>query len=175
MGLEAILRAVARNRAVWWDRIMSLVAERARLDQLDDELRLARRPTLELFSKVFAAVCARFAAPRGMCGAARIERLIATEAWTDAALAFIELETPAWRVRRLVCEDGEWLCSLSRQPNLPLVLDDTVEAGHELLPLAILRAFVEARCKHAVSPRAISAVPQVQMASEPLICCDSFS
>jgi hypothetical protein len=64
--------------------------------------------------------------------AARIDQLIDAGAWNDAALALIELELPAWKLRRLVYEDGEWLCSLSRQPNLPLALDDTADARHEV-------------------------------------------
>jgi len=145
------------------------------LDRLDEELRLACRPAAELFSKLVSARRhpARFGAtdPAG-----RIERFIAAEAWTDAAIALVELEIPSWKVRRLVREDGEWLCSLSRQPNLPMTLDDTVEASHELLAFAILRAFVEARRRSSVAPRAVlSAVPHVQPASEPSICCENFS
>ena len=56
--------------------------------------------------------------------AARIDQLIEARAWNDAALALVELELPAWKLRRLVYEDGEWHCSLSRQPNLPVALED---------------------------------------------------
>ena len=59
-------------------------------------------------------------------------------AWNDAALALVELELPAWKLRRLVHENGKWHCSLSRHPNLPVALDDTATASHEVLPLAIL-------------------------------------
>jgi hypothetical protein len=65
--------------------------------------------------------------------------------WADAATALVELELPARKFRRAVYEGGERLCSLSRQPNLSLELDDTVDARHEKLALAILRAFVETR------------------------------
>jgi hypothetical protein len=41
--------------------------------------------------------------------------------------------------------DREWLCSLSNQPQLPLGLDNVAEASHEVLPLAILLAFLQAR------------------------------
>jgi len=40
--------------------------------------------------------------------AARIDQLIEARAWNDAALALVELELPAWKLRRLVYEDGEW-------------------------------------------------------------------
>ena len=60
--------------------------------------------------------------------ASRIGRLIEAGAWSDAALTLLELELPAWKLRRLVYEDGEWFCSLSKQPNLPVAIDDTREA-----------------------------------------------
>lgn len=155
---------------------MAMVAERASLpDRLDEELRLARAPMSDLLSDVVEATCRRLPVLKKSGLVTRFERLVEAGAWTDAALALVELEIPDWKVRRLVCEGGEWLCSLSRQPNLPMALDDTVEVSHETLPLAILRAFVEARRRSAVAPRAIFAVPQVQPASEPWICCDNFS
>jgi len=82
--------------------------------------------------------------------AARVERImqLATAgAWTDAALALLELEQPEWKLRRLVQEDGEWFCSLSRRPDLPIELDDVAEAHNELLTLAILDALQGAREK----------------------------
>jgi hypothetical protein len=102
--------------------------------------------------------------------------LIEAGAWTDATIALIELELPAWKLRRLVYEDGEWLCSLSRQPNLPVALDDTADASHEVLPLAILSAFVEARRRaNAMRETSLRIVPQVRRTSGYAICCDNFS
>jgi hypothetical protein len=75
----------------------------------------------------------------------RIERLIASEAWTDAALALVERELPQWQVRRLAYDGGEWFCSLSRQRELPEWLDQPVEAHHADLARAILAALAEAR------------------------------
>ena len=57
---------------------------------------------------------------------------------------------PGWKLRRLICENGEWFCSLSRQPNLPAALDDTADASHDVLPLAILLAFGGARRMAAI-------------------------
>jgi len=143
-------------------------------DRLEEELQLACRPTPELFANLAAAACVRLA-PKGTASAARIERLIAAGAWTDAALALVELEIPTWKIRRLVHEDGEWLCSLSRQPNLPVALDDLVEARHEKLPLAILAAFVEARRIRGAAPAASPTVPQVAVRPEQIVCCDNFA
>ena len=102
--------------------------------------------------------------------------MIEAGAWTDAALALIDIELPAWRLRRLVHEDGEWLCSLSRQPNLPAELDDSADARHEVLPLAILSALVEARRKTgAVRVTSTPTVGRVRPTSGYAVCCDSFA
>jgi hypothetical protein len=93
-----------------------------RFDRLTEQLRLS--PVLKpdhLISNVIVHACARIPAEK----AARIDQLIEAGAWSDAALALVELELPAWKLRRLVYEDGQWLCSLSKQPNLPAALDDT--------------------------------------------------
>ena len=143
------------------------------LDRLDDALRLAPALAPELFLNVVERACLRLPSLRSTGKAARIDRLIASGAWIDAALALIELELPKLEDLRVVYENCEWLCSLSRQPDVPMVIDDPVEASHEIFPLAILRAFIEARRGVAV-PRAISAVPEVRPATERLICCDNF-
>jgi hypothetical protein len=145
------------------------------LDRLDEELRLAQAPMPELFRKVIADACTRIPVLSKAGKAARIDRLIAAGAWTDAAFALIALEIPAWKVRRLVCENGEWFCSLSRQPNLPAALDDTADANHELMPVAILLAFLQARRTAATNLQALSAVPHVRPALDAIICCDNFA
>ena len=102
--------------------------------------------------------------------------MIEAGAWRNAALALIELELPAWKLGSLVYENGEWLCSLSRQPNLPEALDDTADASHEVLPLAILSAFVEARRRtSAMRETNLQTVPQVRRTSGHAICCDNFT
>ena len=151
------------------------VAHTFELDELDDALRQASALVPQLFQKVVASACLRYQSLRSSGKAARIDRFIASGAWTDAALTLIELELPNWKIRRVVFENGEWLCSLSRQPNLPVELDDPAEASHQMLPLAILHAFVAARRVSAVRPKAISAVPQVRPATEQLLSCDNFA
>jgi hypothetical protein len=101
--------------------------------------------------------------------ASRVDHLV--KAWTE--VAWIELELPGWKLRRLAYKDGEWRCSLSRHPNLPLALDDSVDASHEILPLTILRALAEARLS-AGACDATSPVPQIRPAREFSICCDNF-
>ena len=120
--------------------------------------------------------CRRFPSTEGSAKAARIERLIQSQAWTDAALALIDLELPQWQVRRLAYDDGEWYCALSRQRELPDWLDQSIEARHADLALAILSAFVEAQRVSAPSSR--TSVPPVarraDAAYEP-ICSDNFA
>jgi hypothetical protein len=144
------------------------------LEQLDEALRLAPALSLRLFREIMER-CTRLASLQRSRTPARLDRLIEAGAWTDAAFALIDLELPNWTVRRIVRENGEWLCSLSRQPNVPMAFDETADGSHQLLTLAIARGFVEARRRSAVSPQAVSAVPQVRPVPEQLICCDNFA
>jgi hypothetical protein len=147
-----------------------------RLGRLAIELRSAQAVTPALFSHVIAEACTRLPVLSRAAKAGRMDQLINAGAWTEAALAAIELELPAWKLRRLVLEDGEWICCLSRQPNLPVELDDTAEGCHEIMALAILSALVEARCcsaaEQAPGPRS---VPQVRPETGCGVCCDNFA
>ncbi|HTF80027.1 MAG TPA: hypothetical protein VK620_37925, partial [Bradyrhizobium sp.] len=102
---------------------------------------------------------------------ARIERLIRSGAWTDAALALIDLQLPQRQVRRIAYDDGEWYCALS----LPDWLDRSIETRHTDLALAILSAFVDAQ--RATAPSSRTSVPTVSRDANPLyepVCCDNF-
>jgi hypothetical protein len=144
------------------------------LDRLDEELQAAPEAARGVFAKIIGSACSRIPVLSKSGKTARIERLIESGAWTDAAMALVESEMPGWKVRRLVYENGEWFCSLSRQPNMPVDLDDSADAAHQVLPLAILRAFVEARRRSKVATDAASAIPQLQPAADGVICCDNF-
>lgn len=147
-----------------------------RLDRLTERLHLAAAVTPDLVSDVIADACIRVQALRRAEKTARVDRLIEAGAWSDAALALIEMELPAWKLRRLVYEDGEWFCSFSKQLHLPVALDDTADATHEVLPLAILGAFIEARRVTNVARETNSpTVPQVRLASANAMCCDNFA
>ena len=147
-----------------------------RLDRLMDRLRLAPALTSDLWSQVIAAVCVRLPVLSKAGKAIRLDQMIDAGAWTDAALALIELELPAWKLRRLVYDDGEWFCSLSKQRHLPANLDDTADAHHEVLPLAILSAFVEARRRTTMAhATGLQTVPQVRPTFGYTVCCDNFS
>jgi hypothetical protein len=144
------------------------------LGRLEARLRRAQAPTAELISDVIAEACVCFAA-RGGAAKLRIHRLIESGAWTDAALALLELELPQWKLRRIVYEDREWHCALSRHPQLPLELDEVAEASHEILPLALLVALLQASRDVAASAARVTAVPQVYPTPGYAICCDNFA
>ena len=143
---------------------------------LSDRLRDAPAVTSELLSDVISEACWRFPPVHRTERAARIERFIKSDAWTDAAFALIELELPQWRVRRIVYDDGEWHCALSRQRELPDWLDQSIEARHADLPLAILRVFIDAQ--RVSTPSIRTSVPTVprgaNLPCEP-VCCDNFA
>jgi hypothetical protein len=146
------------------------------LDGLVNQLGNATALTPDLIRHVIADSCTRLPALKNAGKATNIDRLVEVGAWCDAALTLIEIELPAWSVRRLVHENGEWFCSLTRQPNLPVALDDTVDANHQALPLAILGAFLEARRKMSATRETRSpTVPQVRPTSGYPICCDNFA
>ena len=102
--------------------------------------------------------------------------MIGSGAWTDAALALIELELPQWQVRRIAYDEGEWYCALSRERELPEWLDQSIEARHADLPLALLGAFVDAQRIAAPSSRtSVPAVPHQASTSYEPVCCDNFA
>lgn len=108
--------------------------------------------------------------------AQRIRELIGAKAWTDAALAMVELARSR-AVRRLSREDGEWHCTIGSQWPLPDWLDDAVEFGHAALPLAILGALVEALARNPAENAPIASVPQSPsdlVDSIPTVSCDNY-
>lgn len=144
--------------------------------RLLEKLQRAQTLTHDLMSEIIAAACPRLALlPSSGKAAARIAQLFACSAWAEVGLALIEIELPGWSLRRLAYDDGEWHCSLSRQPNLPVEIDDTADSHHEALPLAILSAFLEAQDSRFARKTASAAVPQVRSAPAHTVCCDNFA
>jgi hypothetical protein len=139
------------------------------LDRLDAAVRCAPQPTDGLVWKIIAGVCTRIPALRRAGKAGEIDRLAQSGAWADAALALIELELPAWTLRRLIRENGEWHCSLSRHPYVPIALDDTADASHEVMSLAILLAFLQALRLNTLTAQAVPAIPLADAASAGLM------
>ena len=146
------------------------------LNRLVDELRVTPVFTPYLVSRVVTDVCTRVPGMAGAGRAARLDRLLRAEAWIDAGLFLIELELPWWHPRRLIYDDGEWLCSLSRQPDVPFEFDDTADGQHEVLAVAILLSLLEAKRRLVATERVgASSVPQVApSAAAHTFCCDNF-
>jgi hypothetical protein len=154
----------------------------ADLREFGCEIRRTQAPSPELMTRFVERTRTRSAISGHVAKIARIQQLIELQAWTETAMALVELELPQWKLRRLICEEGLWLCSLTRQSNFPEWLADQVESRHEALPLAILGALIAARqCGEPAPPRRAGSVPQcrarVGAAEAPgeIACCDNFA
>ena len=155
---------------------MSLLSERQIPADFGDQLRNAGYVTAKFLADIVHATGRRLPSANPNAKAARVERLILAQAWTDAALALIDLELPQWQVRRLVYDEGEWHCALSRQRELPDWLDQSIETRHGDLALAILTAFVEAQRASAPSSRtSVPAVPRHANSLYEPVCSDNFA
>jgi hypothetical protein len=144
--------------------------------ELNDRLRDAPAATAGLISEIISETCRRFPSMGQSETTARIERLIGSSAWTEAALALIGLELPQWQVRRIAYDEGEWHCALSRQRELPEWLDQSIETHHADLALAILSAFVEAQRIAAPSSRtSVPVVPREASALYDPLLTDNFA
>ena len=143
---------------------------------LGDRLRNAHAMTRPLMGDIIDHAC-RHLPPLGQSErTARLTRLIEAEAWTDAALALMELELPRWQVRRIAYDEGEWHCALSRERELPDWLDSAVEGCHGDLAIALVSAFVEVQALAAEASR--PSVPTVRPAPDPFyepVGCENFS
>jgi hypothetical protein len=154
---------------------MPLLSEHQTPADLGDQLRNAGYVTSEFLSDIIRATSRRLPS-KPNARTARVEHLIQSQAWTDAALALIDLELPQWQVRRLAYDDGEWYCALSRQRELPDWLDQSIETHHADLALAILSAFVEAQRISSTSSRtSVPAAPQYAHPLHEPACSDNFA
>ncbi|MBA2400154.1 MAG: hypothetical protein H0V72_15915 [Bradyrhizobium sp.] len=154
---------------------MSFLAETQNPAEPGDRLRNAYAVTAEFLSDIVSQTCRRFPSTGQSGKTARIERLIESGAWTDAALALIDLELPQWQLRRIAYDEGEWHCALSRERELPDWLDQSAEGRHADLALAILSAFVEAQ--HISASLRRPSVPAVRLVAHQLyepVCSDNF-
>ncbi|PDT73738.1 hypothetical protein [Bradyrhizobium sp. C9] len=138
---------------------MSMLSQPTSTD-LGDRLRDAYAMSAEFMADIISQTCRRFPAAGQSGKSARVERLIQSGAWTDAAIALLDLELPQWQVRRLVYDEGEWHCALSRERELPDWLDQSIETRHADLALAILSGFVEAQ--RISAPENRTSVPTVR-------------
>src|ERR1700753_1487653 len=86
---------------------------------LNDRLRGADTVTAVLMSEIIKQACLRFPSVGQSARTARIQAFIQSAAWTDAALALIDLELPMWQVRRLAHDDGGRVFALLPRGGMP--------------------------------------------------------
>ena len=146
------------------------------LGEITDRLHGAAEADAALVTEVVGAACRRFPSIGQRAKTVHIEQLIRSGAWIDVALALIDLELPQWKVRRIVYDEGEWHCALSRQRELPDWLDQSIEVHHADLALALFGAFVEAR-RTGAQPSHTS-VPSVSSYADgqyEIACSDNYA
>jgi hypothetical protein len=131
-------------------------------------------PALTVLSEALSRHAGRPWLPRAE-SLRRIEALARYGAWIQAALEALELDLPSWRLRRVAYDGGQWVCSLSQRPDLPIAFDDVAEAQHADLPQAILGAINEAHRLSGRGRERPSGVPPVGGASRALVDCDDFA
>jgi hypothetical protein len=164
------------GRGLSRDKAMLQITHPRDLNDLADRLRNATETDTLLATEVINSACRRFPSLGQSDKTAHLEQLIRSGAWTDAALALIDLELPLWQVRRLTYDDGEWHCALSRERELPDWLDQSIETHHADMSLANLGALVEARRTSQTESR--TSVPAVNRNAVDLyepVCCDNAS
>lgn len=144
-----------------------------RFARIADQVSSADHASTDLVSAITSEISHR-AANGSAPMSAQIQKLIASGAWTDAALTLIASELPQWKLRRLAYDDGEWHCTLSPQREFPEWLDDGIEAHHENLPLALFKGLIEAAQQQPVET-AKPTVPYIRIKQLDSICCDNFA
>jgi hypothetical protein len=154
-----------------------LPASNAPRDSAEISARIHDAPkgTTIIFRETMEATCRRFPSLGQSVKTARIECLLDADALAEAELALIDLELPQWQVRRMAYDGGEWYCALSRDRELPDWLDQSVQAHHQDLTLAILAAFVEAQA--VTTPLSQTSVPTVRHETSTTYVaasCDNF-
>src|SRR5260370_31951149 len=112
---------------------MPLLSEHQNPAELIDRLRDAGAVTAELMSEIISKACRRFPSQGQTAKTARVGRLIQSGAWTDGALALIDLELPQWQVRPIAYDECEWYCALSRETELPHWLHQPIDSTHPAL------------------------------------------
>lgn len=145
-----------------------------RLARAADRLNIADTVTDELVATVVAAASDRLTAAGQGRRAAQLNDLVRAGAWTDAAFALLETERPQWKLRRLIYDEGEWHCAISRQRDLPDWLDQVIETRHADLSIAVLKGVVEAMRRKEDDVHASKPSPKSRDLQD-LLCCDNFA
>jgi hypothetical protein len=175
---QAILSASSLRRGlpVHEDEMTAMLASTnpPMATEISGRIHDAAKATTAIFRETMNA-CRRFPSIGQSARVARIEQLLGAGAFTEAALALIDLELPRWRLRRIAYDGGEWYCALSRERELPDWLDQSVEARHHDLALSILAALVEVQT--VTAPQSRPSVPASRRETNVLLAaigCDNF-
>ena len=144
---------------------------------LRDVLSGAPAASAELISAVLDLMAARRALPDRASRTQQIRALIDAQAWTDAALAIVDLDRSR-AVRQLSHDEGEWSCRIGSQWAVPDWLDDSALFLHPALPLAILGALLE-----SLAQREGAAIPATSVPSSgsrrghsiAAVACDNYA
>jgi hypothetical protein len=146
-----------------------------KLGRIVDRLESVDEMSSALWAEIVSGACERAACMTATPILARLNKCAADGAWVDAALALIEIEFAGWKLRRIVYDDGEWCCALSRERFLPEWLDSAVEASHRDLAVALVKVAVEAMRETLSRPeRRSSAMPMARDEAPQFVCCDNF-
>jgi hypothetical protein len=165
----------AKTQQVARDNMQNF-SERQTSVELESKLRSADHVTPELMAEILEVSRRRVLVQGHGQRPLHLKYLIGAGAWIDAALALLELELPLWHVRRVAYDDGEWHCALSRQRELPDWLDQSIEAHHADLALAILTAFVEAyRTLASLNSTSVPVSAGRPSVDSIPFCCDNFA
>lgn len=148
-----------------------------RLAQVAERLNAVDAASADLVSAIIAETPDCLAATGPRRDVMWLTALIEAGAWTDAALALMEIELPRWELRRLAYDDGEWYCALSSQRELPEWLDQAIETHHPRLQMALLKGLVAAMRQDAASDDLLAPPPAGRLAPREagLVCCDNFA
>ncbi len=134
-------------------------------------LRDTDRCNESVMNKIISSpACRRFQSMRQQTA---FDTQVKAGAWIDAAITLVTIALPTWTIRRIVRDDGLWLCSLSRHIELPIEFDDTAEGFHHDLALAILSAFVQARLSPDAGASPV-ATPKLRPDEHDFVCCENF-
>ena len=143
--------------------------------ELRNALDRAPGASADLVSAVLDLTAARCALPDRVDRTQRIRVLIDAQAWTEAALAIVELDRSC-AVRQINHEEGEWICRIGSRWAVPDWLDDTLQFTHPALPLAILGALLESLARREEAPASAVSVPSSGSRRDnsiPAVACDN--
>lgn len=146
----------------------------SQLAAIAQELCVNEHASADLLCSIAKKTCQRF--PKESANFAQISKLIAAGAFTEAVLTLVEFELPQWKLRRLAYDEEQWRCALSRQRKLPEWLEQSVEANHTDLTLAIALAYIKVLNSDEAPRRPTGrTVPEVRARRFETLQCENYA